>query len=49
MKVFLAVSLLLLPAAVRSQNTDVARLQSTCLPTLITLMVPSLPEWFHPF
>jgi type IV secretion system protein VirB1 len=32
MKAFLAVSLLLLPSAVRAQNTDVARLQSTCLP-----------------
>src|SRR5579859_6280671 len=33
MKAFLAVSLLLLPPAVRAQNTDVARLQSTCVPT----------------
>ena len=32
MKALLAVSLLLLPSAVRAQNTDVARLQSTCLP-----------------
>src|ERR1700728_4732584 len=32
MRTFLAVSLLLLPSAVRAQNTDVARLQSTCLP-----------------
>src|SRR6202034_4693692 len=32
MKAFLAASLLLLPSAVRAQNTDVARLQSTCLP-----------------
>jgi len=32
MKAFLAVSLLLLPSSVRAQNTDVARLQSTCLP-----------------
>jgi type IV secretion system protein VirB1 len=32
MKAFLAVSLLLLPSAVGAQNTDVARLQSTCLP-----------------
>jgi type IV secretion system protein VirB1 len=32
MKAFLAVSLLLLPSAVRAQKTDVARLQSTCLP-----------------
>ena len=32
MKAFLAVSLLLLASAVRAQNTDVARLQSTCLP-----------------
>jgi type IV secretion system protein VirB1 len=39
MKAFLAVSLLLLPSSVRAQNTDVARLQSTCLPAapLITL------------
>ena len=33
MKTFLAVSLLLLPPAARAQNTDIARLQSTCLPT----------------
>ena len=32
MKAFLAVSVLLLPSTVRAQNTDVARLQSTCLP-----------------
>src|ERR1700733_2130072 len=32
MRTFLAVSLLFLPSAVRAQNTDVARLQSTCLP-----------------
>jgi type IV secretion system protein VirB1 len=32
MNAFLAVSLLLLPSALRAQNTDVARLQSTCLP-----------------
>src|SRR6202161_1288342 len=32
MKAFLTVSLLLLPSALRAQNTDVARLQSTCLP-----------------
>jgi type IV secretion system protein VirB1 len=32
MKTFLAVSLLLLPSVVGAQNTDVARLQSTCLP-----------------
>ena len=32
MKAFLTVSRLLLPSAVRSQNTDLARLQSTCLP-----------------
>jgi type IV secretion system protein VirB1 len=39
MKAFLAVSLLLLPSGVRAQNTDVARLQSTCLPAapLMTL------------
>jgi len=39
MKAFLAVSLLLLPSGVRAENTDVARLQSTCLPAapLITL------------
>jgi type IV secretion system protein VirB1 len=32
MKTFLALSLLLLAAALRAQNTDVARLRSTCLP-----------------
>src|ERR1700721_861372 len=32
MKAFLTVSLLLLPSALRAQNTDSARLQSTCLP-----------------
>src|ERR1700721_4512126 len=32
MKAFLTVSLLLLPSALRAQNTDLARLQSTCLP-----------------
>ena len=39
MKAFFAVSLLLLASAVRAQNTDVARLQSTCLPAapLMTL------------
>src|SRR6204780_62134 len=32
MKAFLAVSLLLLPSPLRAQKTDVARLQSACLP-----------------
>src|SRR6202167_1662280 len=32
MKAFLALSLLLLPSALRAQNADFARLQSTCLP-----------------
>ena len=32
MKTFLVMTLLLLPPAVRGQNTDVARLRSTCLP-----------------
>ena len=33
MKPFLVMTLLLLPAAAQGQNTDVTRLQSTCLPT----------------
>jgi type IV secretion system protein VirB1 len=32
MKTFLVMTLLLLPPSARGQNTDVARLQSTCLP-----------------
>jgi len=33
MKTFLVLTLLLLPQAARGQNTDLAKLQSTCLPT----------------
>ena len=33
MKALLVMTLLLLPPAARAQNTDIARLQSTCLPT----------------
>jgi type IV secretion system protein VirB1 len=34
MKIFLVMTLLLLPSAALGQNTDIARLQSTCLPTV---------------
>ena len=33
MKTFLVMTLLLLPPAALGQNTDITRLQSTCLPT----------------
>jgi type IV secretion system protein VirB1 len=46
MKTLLVMTLLLLPPAVRGQNTDVTRLQSTCLPTapLSTLRAVVLVE-----